>query len=101
MALIGDESLICRNEKDVYDLHCMTIIQGNVVVGHAPQNVCGFFWKFLSMPKNNILAMPNTICTRVLGKRFNRSAEYDLEIPVCFVFQGHVKGVEWIKKTID
>ena len=26
---------------------------------------------------------------------------YGFEIPLCFVFQGHVKGVEWIKKKID
>ena len=78
MPLIGDESLICRKEKVyVYDLYSTTIIRGNVV-GHAPENRCDFLWKYLSLP--------NTICTRVLGKRFNRGTEYGLEIPVCFVF---------------
>ena len=32
---------------------------------------------------------------------YNCSADYGLKIPVCFIFQGHVKGVEWIKKNID
>ena len=39
---------------------------------------------------------------RVLGKRVNLGAAgQSLEIAVCFVFQDHVKGVEWIKKKID
>ena len=59
----------------------------------SPQNICGFFWKCLSLPNTSTRA-------RVLGKRVNRGAEYGLEIAVCFVFQGHVKGVEWIKKKI-
>ena len=41
------------------------------------------------------------IRARVLGKRVNRSAGYSLGIAVCFAFQDHVKGVEWIKKRID
>ena len=31
----------------------------------------------------------------------NRVVRNGLEIPVCNAFQGHVKGVEWTKKTID
>ena len=31
--------------------------------------------------------------SRVLGKGANRGAAYDLEIPVCFIFQVHVKGI--------
>ena len=36
--------------------------------------------------------------SRVLGKRVDRCAGYGLKISVCFFFQGHIKGVEWIKK---
>ena len=86
--LIGHESLICRKEKrNVYDPHAVSIIRGNVVVGNVPQNICGFFWKFLSLPNTSIRA-------RVLAKRVNRGARYGLEIPVCFVSQGHAKRVE-------
>ena len=92
VSLIGDESLICRKEKgNVYDPLAVLIIRGNVVVGHVPQSVCGFFWKFLSLPNTSIRAP-------VVSKRVFRGAGYDLEIPACFVFLGHVKGVEWIKK---
>ena len=41
-----------------------------------------------------------TIRTGVLGKRINRGAGYGLEISVCFIFQGHVKGKAWLKKKI-
>ena len=41
----------------------------------SPQNICGFFWKCLSLPNTSTRA-------RVLGKRVNRGAEYGLEIAV-------------------
>ena len=86
--------MICQKEKGhVYDPHAVTIILGNIVVGHVPQNICTFFWKFLSLPNTSIRA-------RVPGKRINCGAGIGLEIPVCLVFQGMVKGVEWIKKKI-
>ena len=78
--LIGDESLICREEKgNEYDPHAVAITRNNVAVGHVPQNICDHFWKFLSLPKTSIRAW-------VLGKRVNRGAGYGLEIPVCFIF---------------
>ena len=40
------------------------------------------------------------MCSRVFGKRVNRGAGYVLEIPVCFTFQSHVKGIAWVKKKI-
>ena len=58
-----------------------------------PQKICDQFWKFLSPPAT-------LICARVLGKRVNRDAGYGLEIPVCFIFQDHVKAILWIKKKI-
>ena len=79
--LIGNESLICRKEKEnTYDPLAVAIIRGNVVVRHVPQNICCFFLKFLSLPNTSILA-------RVMGKRVSCGAGYGLEIPVCFVFQ--------------
>ena len=93
--LIGDEPLICRKEKGkVYDPYAVVIIRRNFVVGHVPQNICRFFWKFLSPPNASIRS-------RVLGKRVNHVAAYGLEITVRFVFLGRVKGVEWIKKKIN
>ena len=92
--LIGDESLICRKEKgNEYDLHAMAITRNNVIVGRVPQNICDHFWKFLSFPKKAIRA-------RILGKRVYRCAGYGLEIPVCFIFQGHVKEIAWVTKKI-
>ena len=42
-----------------------------------------------------------SIRARVLGKRVNHDAGYGLKISVCFIFQGHVKGIVWIKKKIE
>ena len=58
------------------------------------QKKCDHFWKFLSLPKTSIRL-------RVLDKRVNRGAGYGLEIPVCFMFQGYVKGIVWVKKKIE
>ena len=71
----------------------MAITRNNVIVGRVPQNICDHFWKFLSFPKKAIRA-------QVLGKRVYRSAGYGHEIPVCFIFQGHVKEIAWAKKKI-
>ena len=90
-SLIGDESLIC-GEKNVYVPHAVVIIRGNVVVGHNPKNICGLYWKLSFLPNKSVRA-------RVLGKGVSRGAVHGLEIPACFVFQGHVKWVEWIKKN--
>ena len=66
----------------MYDPHAVAITKNNVVVVRVLQNICDHFRKFLSQPKTSIRA-------RVLGKRVNRGAGYGLEIPVCFIFQGH------------
>ena len=93
--MIGDESLACQKEKgNKYHPHAVAITRNNVVVGHVFQNICGHFWKFLSLPKTSI-------DTRVLGKRVNCGTGYGLQIPVCFIFQGHVKGISKVKKKIE
>ena len=90
--LIRGESLICRKEKEnEYDPHAVAITRNNVVVGRVPQNICDHFWKFLSLPKTSIHP-------RVLGKTVNPGTGYGLEIPVCFIFQGHAKGIAWVKR---
>ena len=92
--LIGDESLICRKEKgNEYDPHAAAITRNNVAVGRVPQNICDYFRKFLNLPKASIRV-------RLLGKRVNRGAGYGLKIAVCFIFQGHVKDIAWVKKKI-
>ena len=78
---------------EIKNTRTVAITGNNVVVGRVPQNICDHFWKFLSPLKTSILA-------RVLGKRVNRGAGYGFEIPVCFIFQGHVKGIAWVKKKI-
>ena len=35
------------------------------------------------------------------GKKLNRGAGYDLEIPVVYTFDGHEKVIEWIKSKIQ
>ena len=60
---------------------------------YVPQNICGFFWRFLSLPQTSIRA-------EVLGPRVNRGAGHGLEIPVRFIFQGHAKGVGWVRTKI-
>ena len=79
-------------KKNVYVPHAAVIIRGNVVVGHNPKNICGLYWKLSFLPNKSVRA-------RVLGKGVSRGAVHGLEIPACFVFQGHVKWVEWIKKS--
>ena len=37
----------------------------------------------------------------VTGKRINRGAGYDLEIPVEYVFNGNEKALQWAKKNLD
>ena len=93
--LIGDESLNSRKDKGKkYDPQAGAITRNNVVVGRVPQNICDHFWKFLSLPKTSIWA-------HVLRKKVNHGGGYGLEIPVCFIFQGHFKGIAWVKKKIE
>ena len=93
--LVGDDSLFCRKENgNVHDPHAVAIIAGNAIVGHVPENICGFFWRFLSLPNTSIRA-------EVLGTRVNRGAGHGLEIPVRYIFQGHQKAVRWIKGKVE
>ena len=86
--MIGDNSLVCHKEVgNVRDAHAVAN-----VVGHVPQNLCGF-WRFLTLPGTSIRA-------EVLGTRVNRGAGHGLEVPVRFIFQGHRKAVEWVQKKI-
>ena len=55
IALIEDESLICRKEKgNKYDPHAVAITRNNFFVGHVPQKICDYFLKFLSLPKTSL-----------------------------------------------
>ena len=65
-----------------------------IIIGHVPQDICGFFARSSMLPRTSIRA-------QVLGARVNRGAGYGLELPVCFIFQGHTKCVEWVKKKIN
>ena len=92
--MIGDDSLVCHKEVgNVHDAHAVAIFWENNVVGHVPQSLCGFFWRFLTLPGTSIRA-------EVLGRRVNRGAGNGLEVPVRFIFQGHRKAVEWVQKKI-
>lgn len=59
-----------------------------------PQNICGFFWRFLIFPRMSI-------CAQVLGSRVNRGAGYGLDVPVHVTFQCHTKCVSQVKKKIN
>ena len=41
------------------------------------------------------------ILSKIVGKRVNFGAGYSLEIPLCFIFQGQVKEMTWVKKKIE
>ena len=78
--LIGDDSLCCKREDDnIHDESAVTVIHSNHigprVVGHVPFLYSSKFKKFLSLPNHTIRVL-------VTGKRINRGAGYDLEIPV-------------------
>ena len=48
------------------------------------------------------LSLPNhTIRVLVTGKRINRGAGYDLQIPVEYMFNGNKKALQWAKKNLD
>ena len=59
-------------------------------------------WNIFEDNNKDIRTTPKeyTIRTGVLAKRVNRGAGYGLEIPVCFIFQGHVKEKAWVKNKI-
>ena len=91
---IGDDSLACHKEVgSVHDAHAVAILWENNVVRHVPQNLCGFFWRFLTLPGTSIRA-------EVLGRRVNRGAGHGLAVPLRLIFQGHRKAVEWVQKKI-
>ena len=83
-----------KKKWNEYDPHTVAITRNNVVVGRVPQNICDHFSKFLSLPKTSIRA-------RFLSKRVDRGAGYGFEIPICFIFQGHIKGITWVNKEIE
>ena len=92
--LIEDESLICRKKKgNEYDFHAVVILEITML------DVC---------PKTKVIIFGNSyLCLRhqfAFGsqvKKVNRGADYGTEIPVCFIFQGHVKGIAQVKKKIE
>ena len=92
---VGDDSLVCRQEHgNTHDPHAVAINAGTDIVGHVPENICGVLWRFLSLPNASIRA-------EVLGPRVNRGAGHGLEVPVRFIFQGHRKAVEWVRKKLN
>ena len=55
-----------------------------------PRNISKFVYKFLKLPNSKISC-------KVKGKRLNRGAEYDSDIPVIYTFNENEKPIEWIK----
>ena len=92
--LIGDDSLTCQNEPDnVHDDHAVAIKREGRTVGHVPENISGFVWRFLSLPNTSVRV-------EILGPRMNRGAGHGLEVPVVYRFLGHRKAVDWLEKKI-
>ena len=81
-------------DRSSRDPHAVAINAGTDIVGHVPENICGVLWRFLSLPNASIRA-------EVLGPRVNRGAGHGLEVPVRFIFQGHRKAVEWVRKKLN
>ena len=50
---------------------------------------------------NSYLCLRHQFALGALGKRVNRGAGYGFEFPVCFIFQGYVKGIAWVKKKTE
>ena len=93
--LIGDDSLTCQKEHDnEHDNHAVAIIRERRTVGHVPENISGFVWRFLCLPNTSVRV-------EVLGPRMNRGAGHGLEIPVMYRFMGHQKAVDWARKKIE
>ena len=59
-----------------------------------PRNISKFVYKFLKLPNSKLSC-------KVEGKRLNRGAEYGLEIPVIYTFNGHEKAIEGMKSKIQ
>ena len=59
-----------------------------------PRNISKFVYKFLQLPNSKL-------SYKLKGKRLNRGAGYDLDIPVIYTFNGHEKVIEWIKSKIQ
>ena len=51
-------------------------------------------YKFWNLPNSKLPC-------KMKGKKLNRGAGYDLEIPVVYTFNGHEKVIEWIKSKIQ
>ena len=96
--VIGEQNLECRHEEKIeHDEFAIGVYRNNfpkeTSIGHIPRNISKFVYKFLKLPNSK------RSC-KVKGKRLNRGAGYSLEIPVSYTFNGHEKGIEWIKSKI-
>ena len=92
--IIGEENLDCRHEeKNEEDEFAIGVYQNDfekeTLVGHMPNNISKFVYKFLKLPNSKLSC-------KVKGNRLNRGAEYGLEIPVIYTFNGHEKAIQWI-----
>ena len=68
------------------------ITHDSYVVGHVPLGLSKTFSNFLSLPASTLLRI-------VTGKRLNRGAGLELEIPVMYQARGHEKAIQWLEKT--
>ena len=97
--IIGQENLECRHEEKIEEYEFAigvyrNDLQKETLVGHMPRNISKFVYEFLKLPNSKLSC-------KVKGKRLNKSAEYGLEIPVIYTFNGHEKGIEWIKSKME
>ena len=86
---VDREVLICTRETDnPHDNYALSIIRNSYVVGHVPLGFSKTFSNFLSLPASTMLCI-------VTGKRLNRGAKLELEIPVMY----QAKALQWLEKT--
>ena len=89
---VGDENFCLKSENEnQHDKFAVAIVLEERIVGHVPKNLRKIFHQFMKIPNC-------TIGCKVTGKRVNRGAGYDLEIPVQYRFIAAEKAVEWAEK---
>ena len=96
---MGDDSLICGpGESNEHDKYAVAIVFDDCllkqVVGHVPLYWSKLAFKFLQFQNHSIRVA-------VTGKRVNRGAGLDLEIPVDYFFYGGSRVIAWLKNSIE
>ena len=80
-------------EDNKHDDFAVAIKFEDRIVGHVPKNLSKIMNRFTKIPSCSLRC-------KVTGKRVNRGAGYELEIPVVYELIGPEKAVDWGEKTL-